>query len=117
MRQEGSGTVTTVAEEDVLTAAELELAVEPLVDEVELSASAVTGEPAEALGEPLFRIVKGAPTDEDIAALVAVLSAAAAAAPASAPAGPADSWGVPTLQHRGTSPFSPYAYPLLSHLR
>ncbi|MBW0274538.1 hypothetical protein ATM97_21385 [Nocardia sp. MH4] len=109
--------MTTVAEEDVLTAAELELAVEPLVDEVEPSASAVAVEPAESLGEPMFRIVKGSPTDEDIAALVAVLSAAAASAPATGPTGPNDNWGRATLMHRGTSPFSPYAYPLLSHLR
>ncbi|MEU3014617.1 acyl-CoA carboxylase epsilon subunit [Nocardia asteroides] len=109
--------MTTVAEEDVLTAAELELAVEPLVDEVEQSVSAVAVEPAESLGEPMFRIVKGSPTDEDVAALVAVLSAAAANAPAGGATGPVDNWGRATLMHRGTSPFSPYAYPLLSHLR
>ncbi|MGW6425287.1 acyl-CoA carboxylase epsilon subunit [Nocardia sp. NPDC055053] len=109
--------MTTVAEEDVLTAAELELAVEPLVDEVELSVSAVSDEPAESLGEPMFRIIKGSPTDADIAALVAVLSAAAASAPAGGASGPSDNWGKATLLHRGTSPFSPYAYPLLSHLR
>lgn len=109
--------MTTVAEEDVLTAAELELAVEPLVDEVELSVSAVADEPAESLGEPMFRIIKGSPTDVDIAALVAVLSAAAASAPAGGATGPSDNWGTATLLHRGTSPFSPYAYPLLSHLR
>ncbi|MFC4125032.1 acyl-CoA carboxylase epsilon subunit [Nocardia rhizosphaerae] len=109
--------MTTVAEHDVLTAAELELAVEPLVDEVEAPADVETGVAPAELGEPMFRIVKGSPTDSDIAALVAVLSAAAAAAPATGPSGPADAWGVPTLQHRGNSPFSPYAYPLLSHLR
>ncbi|MGW6730541.1 acyl-CoA carboxylase epsilon subunit [Nocardia sp. NPDC055029] len=109
--------MTTVAEEDVLTAAELELAVEPLVDEVELSVSAVADEPAESLGEPMFRIIKGSPTDADIAALVAVLSAAAASAPAGGANGPSDNWGKATLLHRGTSPFSPYAYPMLSHLR
>ncbi|MFD4431607.1 acyl-CoA carboxylase epsilon subunit [Nocardia rhizosphaerihabitans] len=109
--------MTTVAEEDVLTAAELELAVEPLVDEVELSVSAVADEPAESLGEPMFRIIKGSPTDADIAALVAVLSAAAASAPAGGATGPSDNWGKATLLHRGTSPFSPYAYPMLSHLR
>ncbi|MFE3545038.1 acyl-CoA carboxylase epsilon subunit [Nocardia sp. NPDC059177] len=109
--------MTTVAEEDVLTAAELELAVEPLVEEVELSVSAVAEVPAEAIGAPMFRVLKGSPTDQDIAALVAVLSAAAASAPAGGPQGPLDSWGNATLMHRGTSPFSPYAYPLLSHLR
>lgn len=109
--------MTTVAEEDVLTAAELELAVEPLVEEVELSVSAVIEEPVAVTGEPLFRVVKGAPTDQDIAALVAVLSAAVAEAPAAGTRGPVDTWGKPTMMHRGTSPFSPYAYPMLSHLR
>ncbi|WP_278265085.1 acyl-CoA carboxylase epsilon subunit [Nocardia sp. AG03] len=109
--------MTTVAEEDVLTAAELELAVEPLVEEVELSVSAVAEVPADAIGEPMFRILKGAPTDQDIAALVAVLAAAAASAPSGGQDGPRDSWGTATLMHRGTSPFSPYAYPMLSHLR
>ncbi|APE33407.1 hypothetical protein BOX37_04865 [Nocardia mangyaensis] len=109
--------MTTVAEEDVLTAAELELVVEPLVEEVELSVSAVAEEPVAPIGEPLFHVLKGAPTDEDIAALAAVLSAAAAAAPAEGTRGPVDAWGKPTMMHRGTSPFSPYAYPLLSHLR
>ncbi|KAF0848481.1 acyl-CoA carboxylase epsilon subunit [Nocardia caishijiensis] len=109
--------MTTVAEEDVLTAAELELAVEPLVDEVELSTDTPTEAPARSAGEPLFRILKGAPTDEDVAALVAVLGAAAANAPAASERQPVDGWGRATLMHRGSSPFSPYVYPLLSHLR
>ncbi|MFC4377587.1 acyl-CoA carboxylase epsilon subunit [Nocardia halotolerans] len=109
--------MTTVAEEDVLTAAELELVVEPLVEEAELSADAVAEVPAEPVGEPMFRVLKGAPTDQDLAALVAVLSAAAASAPAGVRSGPVDSWGQATLMHRGNSPFSPYVYPLLSHLR
>ncbi|MGM7644286.1 acyl-CoA carboxylase epsilon subunit [Nocardia sp. JW2] len=109
--------MTTVAEEDVLTAAELELAVEPLVDEVELSTDTLTEAPAEPAGEPLLRILKGSPTDEDVAALVAVFSAAAASAPAPTAPQPVDGWGQATLMHRGSSPFSPYVYPLLSHLR
>ncbi|MFD3594441.1 acyl-CoA carboxylase epsilon subunit [Nocardia sp. NPDC058640] len=106
-----------MAEEDVLTVAELELVVEPLVEELELSVQAVAQAPVDTAGEPLFRILKGSPTDADIAALVAVLSAAAAAPPAGAPSGPADSWGTSTMMHRGTNPFSPYVYPMLSHLR
>ncbi|MGF0315305.1 acyl-CoA carboxylase epsilon subunit [Nocardia fluminea] len=109
--------MTTVAEEDVLTVAELELVVEPLVDEVELPADTAAQAPVDAAGEPLFRILKGSPTDQDIAALVAVLSAAAASAPVGGSNGPADAWGTSTMMHRGTNPFSPYVYPMLSHLR
>ncbi|MBC7300473.1 MAG: acyl-CoA carboxylase subunit epsilon [Nocardia sp.] len=109
--------MTTVAEEDVLTVAELELVVEPLVEEAQLPADAVAQAPVEAAGEPLFRILKGSPTDQDIAALVAVLSAASANAPAGGTNEPADAWGTSTMMHRGTNPFSPYVYPMLSHLR
>lgn len=110
--------MTAVAEQDVLTAAELDLTVDPLTDELEAdivvdeaSAAAIAAE------EPFFRIVKGAPTDEEIAALVCVLNAAAQAGAATGPQGPIDMWGRPTMMHRGTSPFSPYAFPQLSHLR
>lgn len=106
--------MTTVAEEDVLTAAELELTVDPITDEVEVVVETATAEDAQA--RPAIRIVKGAPTDAEIAALVCVLNAAANGGQA-ADTGPADAWGRPTLMHRGTSPFSPYAFPQLSHLR
>ncbi|WP_446224561.1 acyl-CoA carboxylase epsilon subunit [Nocardia sp. IBHARD005] len=109
--------MTTVAEEDVLTVAELELAVEPLVEEAELTVDAVAQAPVDAAGEPLFRVLRGSPTDQDIAVLAAVLSAAAANAPVGGSNGPADAWGVSTIMHRGTNPFSPYVYPMLSHLR
>ncbi|WP_280391684.1 acyl-CoA carboxylase epsilon subunit, partial [Nocardia wallacei] len=58
------------------------------------------------------------PTDDVFAAGLWV-RAAAAANPAAVPgpSGPASAWGRPTLMHRGTSPFSPYAFPQLSHLR
>lgn len=108
--------MTTVAEEDVLTAAELDLVVDPLVDEVEAIAEA-PALVAEPVGRPGIRIVKGAPTDEEVAALVCVLTAAANSATATGQTGPLDGWGRPTLLHRGTSPFSPYAFPQLSHLR
>ncbi|MFH5229421.1 acyl-CoA carboxylase subunit epsilon [Antrihabitans spumae] len=68
--------------------------------------------------EQLIKVLKGNPSDAEIAALVAVLSAAAAstsAAPESTR--PVELWGHPTSLHRGVSPFSPYAYPQLSHLR
>ncbi|TCJ94536.1 acyl-CoA carboxylase epsilon subunit [Nocardia alba] len=109
--------MTTVAEEDVLTVAELELVVEPDVAKAELPADTAAQAAVDVAGEPLFRILKGSPTDQDIAALVAVLSAASADAPVGGPNGPADAWGNSTLMHRGTNPFSPYVYPMLSHLR
>ncbi|WP_433195116.1 acyl-CoA carboxylase subunit epsilon [Nocardia sp. CA-107356] len=108
--------MTTVAEEDVLTAAELDLTVEPIADVVEVVAP-VTPAAAQATDQPFIRVIKGSPSDDEVAALVCVLSAAAQGATGSGPTGPADSWGHPTLMHRGTSPFSPYAFPQLSHLR
>ncbi|WP_330252461.1 acyl-CoA carboxylase subunit epsilon [Nocardia sp. NBC_00565] len=108
--------MTTVAEEDVLTAVELDLTVDPIAAVVEAATPAATPDP-EAIEHPFIRVIKGAPSDEDVAALVLVLSAAANGAAGSGPAGPADGWGRPTLMHRGTSPFSPYAFPQLSHLR
>ncbi len=115
--EEGSGTVTTVAEEDVLTAAELDLTIDPMAAEVEAITADAAAPTADAGEQPFIRIVKGAPTDEEIAALVCVLTAAANAASAPGSTGPADGWGRPTAMHRGTSPFSPYAFPALSHLR
>ncbi|CAM3041450.1 acyl-CoA carboxylase epsilon subunit [Prescottella defluvii] len=76
-------------------------------------ADAVAGlEPAITSGpqSPMITIVKGNPTDEDVAVLVAVLSAAAASG---APAGdglPPETWGAPTRMHRGHAPFSPYSF-------
>ncbi|MFC9892210.1 acyl-CoA carboxylase subunit epsilon [Nocardia sp. NPDC127579] len=100
-----------MAEEDVLTAVELELTVDPIADEAPAAVA------TDATGQPLFRVVKGAPTDVELAALVCVFGAAANSAAAAADSGPQDLWGRPTMLHRGTSPFSPYAYPQLSHLR
>ncbi|GAB2718097.1 acyl-CoA carboxylase subunit epsilon [Nocardia thraciensis] len=104
--------MTAVADEEVLRAAELDLSVddfvamEPVVTDTESNAG------------PVIRILKGTPTDDEIAALVCVLAAAAAnSAATSVETGPSDQWGRPTLMHRGTSPFSPYAFPYLSHLR
>ena len=81
----------------------------------------VTGEPTTERREQdtVIKVLKGNPDDVELAALVAVLTAAASAAPAGTPASsrPAETWGAPTLMHRGTPPFSPYSYPSLSHLR
>ncbi len=52
---------------------------------------------------PLLRVVKGDPSPEELAALVAVVAARnAAAAAAEAPARkPRSEWGHPVRQHRG----------------
>ncbi|MFE4501274.1 acyl-CoA carboxylase epsilon subunit [Rhodococcus sp. NPDC056743] len=57
----------------------------------------------------LIKIVKGSPTDVEIAALVSVLAAASGG---SAPAEslPTETWGDPTQFHRTRAPFSPYSY-------
>ena len=79
--------MTTVAEEDVLSAVELDLTVDPIADETGASTgSDAAALSAEATAEPVFRVVKGSPSDEELAALVCVLSAVANSA---APTGPA----------------------------
>lgn len=106
--------MTTMADEEVLRAAELDLAVDELADAAEPAVTEI--EPAHA--GPVIKVLKGNPTDLELAALVSVFAAASASA-AAVPAdkGPIDNWGRPTLMHRGASPFSPYAFPALSHLR
>lgn len=108
--------MTIVAEEEVLAAAELDLTAESAADEP--AGDADTSSVATTAGgrEPFLVIEKGAPTDEEVAALVCVFAAANAGAD-TGPTGPRDLWGVPTLLHRGTSPYSPYSYPHLSNLR
>nr|WP_246461494.1 acyl-CoA carboxylase epsilon subunit [Nocardia transvalensis] len=98
-----------------MRAAELDLSVDDLVAIEPVDSRTDTD--TESSTGPVIRILKGSPTDDEIAALVCVLAAAANSAAAPAPAGPADQWGRPTLMHRGTSPCSPYAFPYLSHLR
>ncbi|ONM47013.1 acyl-CoA carboxylase subunit epsilon [Nocardia donostiensis] len=110
--------MTIVAEEEVLTAAELDLAVDSFVDQP-AATDTETGPAATATGarqQPFLVIEKGAPTDEEIAALVCVFSAAASAGAPPADNRPIDLWGLPTLLHRGNSPSSPYAFPRLAHL-
>ncbi|GAB2671276.1 acyl-CoA carboxylase subunit epsilon [Nocardia goodfellowii] len=106
--------MTTVAEEDVLTAVELDLTVEEVAGETEVTVNTAADTSTQ---QPLFRIVKGSPSDAELAALVCVLTAAANGDGGEVDSGPQDMWGRPTMMHRGTSPFSPYAYPQLSHLR
>ncbi|UQE76259.1 acyl-CoA carboxylase subunit epsilon [Gordonia sp. PP30] len=50
--------------------------------------------------QPFLTVVKGAPTDEELAALVTVLSAAASQQTGPASAGPLNRWGRPTDLHR-----------------
>ncbi|QNG21413.1 acyl-CoA carboxylase subunit epsilon [Rhodococcus triatomae] len=70
-------------------------------------------DPVDATADaPQIRIVKGAPTDADVAAIVAVLAAAAATSvPVVEAARPPETWGEPTRLHRGAAPFSPYSFP------
>ncbi|MBY6538885.1 acyl-CoA carboxylase subunit epsilon [Rhodococcus sp. BP-349] len=56
---------------------------------------------------PFLRVESGHPTDEEIAALVAVLSAADAG-PAEIPV--LDHWGRPSTMHRPGTAFSPYSF-------
>lgn len=107
--------MTATAEDKIITEFELDrltdVADTPAEGQDSETASA---EPAPAASDTAvaLRIVKGEPTDEEIAALVAVLSAAAASA--SEPEGdgkPPETWGDPTRMHRQWAPFSPYSYP------
>lgn len=110
--------MTATAEDKII--ADIEL--------TEAAEAALTAAPADAPGESTgtapaalvaetaaaIRIVKGNPTDEEVAALVSVL--AAAASEAGAPEGdgkPPETWGDPTRMHRQWAPFSPYSYPNL----
>ncbi|MEV6771501.1 acyl-CoA carboxylase subunit epsilon [Nocardia sp. NPDC051030] len=104
-----------MADEEVLRAAELDLAVD---DELVGAVDTAVTEVELTSGGPVIQVLKGNPTDLELAALVSVFAAASASAAGnSGPHGPADMWGRPTMLHRGSSPFSPYAFPALSHLR
>ncbi len=59
--------------------------------------------------EPFLTVVKGSPTDEEIAALVAVLSTAGGAG-GTGTTGPIDDWGRPVDMHR-VSWGMPSSYP------
>ncbi|WP_028479208.1 acyl-CoA carboxylase subunit epsilon [Nocardia sp. CNY236] len=104
--------MTTVAE-DALSTVELDLAVDAAADASGTAAgtdASAARQPTEATAQPMFRVVKGSPTDEDLAALVCVLSATAGCGAPNDPPAPRDLWGRPSTLHRGVSPFSPYAF-------
>ncbi|AHH15953.1 acetyl-/propionyl-CoA carboxylase epsilon subunit [Nocardia nova SH22a] len=107
--------MTAVADEEILRAAELDLAVDGFGDDAKLPAEPAA-EPEPDRG-PLVRVLKGSPTDAELAALITVFAAAAGSGAPEPDPGPVDNWGRPTMMHRGASPFSPYAYPYVSHLR
>ena len=68
----------------------------------------MSGQPGEdaAPQRPFLRVVKGNPSDEEVAALVAVLQAAATGT-APAPARPAREWSAPHRRLRTTLPSGP----------
>lgn len=110
--------MTATTREDLLTDAELlDASVDGSALEGAELAEAVAGlelpeaaAPADTQA-PVITIVKGNPSDEEIGALVAVLSAAAASGSASEGDGlPPETWGAPTRMHRGHAPFSPYSF-------
>lgn len=56
-------------------------------------------------------IVSGSPTDDEIAALVAVIVAARSASSRAVPDScPRDLWGLPANQLRSGMPFTPFAF-------
>jgi hypothetical protein len=68
------------------------------------------GEDAASPRRPFLRIVKGDPTEAEIAALVAVLQAAAAAAGTSPPRKPHSAWSAPHRRLRTMPPSGPGAW-------
>jgi len=70
---------------------------------------AVVEEPTESASKPLLRVVKGDPTPEELAALVAVIAARNAAAPARKRRMRSE-WGHPAHQMRGSHRRGPDAW-------
>ncbi|RVW11418.1 acyl-CoA carboxylase subunit epsilon [Prescottella agglutinans] len=108
--------MTATTREDVLTDAELldaSAAVDGSTLEGAALAEAVAGlesDLAAGSQSPLIKVVKGNPTDAEIAAVVTVLCAAAAAGEPAGDGLPPETWGAPTRMHRGHAPFSPYSF-------
>ncbi|MFC4602547.1 acyl-CoA carboxylase epsilon subunit [Rhodococcus kronopolitis] len=90
--------------DDILSETALE-AVEVLSE----AAAAVDAAAADSR-TPFLTVVKGSPTDVDVAAMVAVFASAAAAADGAVEDTTPDRWGEPVRMHRNRAPFSPYAF-------
>lgn len=110
--------VTATAEDKIITDTEIEAtdAVPVTSGNGQVTAPAEPEPAAEAADSAdelavALRIVKGNPSDEEIAALVSVLAAAAGSAAPEGDGKPPETWGDPTRMHRQWAPFSPYSYP------
>ncbi|NGP03959.1 acyl-CoA carboxylase subunit epsilon [Rhodococcus sp. 14C212] len=101
--------MTAVAEEKTI----IDTEVTEVAAAEEAPAAAPVAETAAPEAPAAIRIVKGRPSDVEVAALVAVLAAAAGSAAPAADDRPRETWGDPTRMHRRTAPFSPYSYPNL----
>ncbi|MGX6508099.1 acyl-CoA carboxylase subunit epsilon [Rhodococcus sp. SJ-2] len=102
--------MTALTEEKIITDAELTAVTDGALEGTETSAASGP-EPAATSDAPAIRIVKGNPTDADVAALVTVLAAASAGSVPEGDGKPPETWGAPTRMHRQWAPFSPYSYP------
>ncbi|OLL16691.1 MULTISPECIES: acyl-CoA carboxylase subunit epsilon [unclassified Rhodococcus (in: high G+C Gram-positive bacteria)] len=101
--------MTAVAEEKTI----IDTEVTEVAAADEAPAAAPAAETAAPEAAAAIRIVKGRPSDVEIAALVAVLAAASGSAAPAVDDRPRETWGDPTRMHRRTAPFSPYSYPNL----
>lgn len=99
---------------DILSDSVLE-DVEVLAEAAATVDSAAAAEAAATAGAadtraPFLTVLKGSPSDADVAALVAVFAAAAAATDSVVDNTPQDRWGEPVRMHRTRAPFSPYSF-------
>ncbi|WP_226438121.1 acyl-CoA carboxylase subunit epsilon [Rhodococcus yananensis] len=106
--------MTATTEEQIITDAELDAVTAGFTEDAASEAGPASVAPETTPAAADIRIVKGNPSDVEIAALVSVLATASASA--GAPEGdgkPPETWGDPTRMHRQRAPFSPYSYPNL----
>ena len=78
-------------------------------DAAEILEAVGTDAAASADVQGAIRILAGNPTDQDIAALVTVLTSAASA-PTPVDSRPPELWGTPASMHRTYVPSSPYSF-------
>ncbi|PXX71572.1 acyl-CoA carboxylase epsilon subunit-like protein [Nocardia tenerifensis] len=105
--------MTIAAEHEVLSATEVDLGVDWLIEQFD-SGEELVEDVAEPAAAPLFRVEKGNPTDEEIAVLACVFAAAAQAA-ANVQQAPPNRWG--SRERKGNPAFTDYSFPEMSHLR